>query len=274
MTRVSSLSRAPGQRARAVGHRGDDQGAIGQALGAGDANRCGRRRSAPGFDRDFGGVRRHGSVITLRGKVGPASGEAAASRRRSSSGVRPTTRNRFCREVSPERRAICDGRQPRLSASTAPMAALALPFSGGAVTATRSAPRSLAEDGISPGPGLGVHGERSFPGHGPSARSCLDPFEQRGAHPHQGRPFLDRGLEIAGHAHRQLGERQARSLPQRVARSGGGERTTAGPSRRPCPSPPSSSARRSGCSGTRRSPRRRRGSAPATSRAWSPRPRC
>ena len=78
------------------------------------------------------------------------------------------------------------------------MAAFAFPFLGrrghrDAEGARHARPGS----GVSPGPGLGVDREDRPLGVRTSGRSWLDPFEQRGADPHERRPFLDRGLEIA-----------------------------------------------------------------------------
>ena len=57
----------------------------------------------------------------------------------SSRGI-PWIRNHLSRDVSPESSPTCDDRHCSASASTSWIAALALPFSGAAETATRSAP--------------------------------------------------------------------------------------------------------------------------------------
>ena len=97
----------------------------------------------------------------------------------------------------------------QLSASSASMAALALPFSGGRGHRDAKGPGPLAEDAVPPGAGLGVDRDDRALGVGRQARSCLDPLEQGGADPDERGPFLDRDLEVARHPHRELGQRQA-----------------------------------------------------------------
>ncbi len=83
---------------------------------------------------------RHGSRAGSDDRLQCVGESSGASRCRSASGSIPWIRNRFCRAAAPQRRRTWAGLQPSASASTAWMAAFALPFSAGAETATRSAP--------------------------------------------------------------------------------------------------------------------------------------
>ena len=71
--------------------------------------------------------------------------------------VAPTIKKRFCGEVSPAISSIADFGTPSALLSTAMIARFALPFSGAAVTAMRSAPCALAEDRVSPRRGVSPH---------------------------------------------------------------------------------------------------------------------
>ena len=140
------------------------------------------------------------------------------------------------------------------------MAALALPFSGAAVTPTRRAPARSPRTPFLRALGWARTGEDGPPVVGGQVDHPAAPSNRAEPTRTQRRPLLDRGLEVARHPHRQLGQGQAGRGPEPVAKLAEPGEGRAGPPRRSSRSRRSSSGRRPGCAGRRRWPRRRRGS--------------
>ena len=117
----------------------------------------------------------------------------------------------------PDSSSTCDRFSPSHSRSTSTSASFARPSSGGAVTATFSAPACSPEHRLLPRSGW-ARTASSAPsacgGHGDHAFSS--PVEQRRPDPDERRPFLDRDLEVVAHPHRQVRQRQPG--PSRAAR--------------------------------------------------------
>src|SRR2546425_67011 len=93
----------------------------------GDGRRDGERRQSPGHQR-------RGDQRPLHHR--PPS--VVSRRARSWSGLRPATLTSLSRPFSPRTTVTAEGRRPSAAASRAPTAALARPFTGGAVTRTLS----------------------------------------------------------------------------------------------------------------------------------------
>ncbi len=152
------------------------------------------------------------------------------------------------------------------TASTDWIAALALPFSGGAVTATRSAPaRSpMIPSRFAPGGPAPARRCRRRAGsggnHGSTPSKSAEPTRSRVA---PSSMAVSKSFDIPID---KLHERQVRLSPQPVAQLASA-RTILGRSRRWCPARPSSSSRQSGSLGRRRSTRLRSGSVLASSHA-------
>src|SRR6476620_6272246 len=132
----------------------------------------------------------------------------------------PRIRKTLLRLVMPLTSSICDRFNPRLSRSNLISAALARPSSGGAVTATLSAP--ACSPTIAFFLALGWARTASV---APSACgvTVMDTLAQSLEHcrpdAHQRCPFLNRYLEVAAHSHRQVDQFQSRTCAQVVAQS-------------------------------------------------------
>ena len=218
-----------GQDARPVGHRGDDQRPVGQALRA-------RARGRPPEAADPSRVRSaslpdsHWSLVVCSCRASilvprllvlteyrdnDLAHTTLEMRFRSSSVSIPRMRNRFCREAAPEISDTCAALQPRFSASTDLDGRVGLPFVRRGRHGDPERPGALAEDGVALRARVGPRPAGSRPRRAERSRSWLDPLEQSRADPDQRRPLLDGRLEIIRHPHRS----SSRGKPVRCRRS-------------------------------------------------------
>ena len=206
-----------GQDARPVGHRGDDQRAVGQALRAGDADDRPGRRTRPGLNLISAGSC-SGIGFIPEHLIRDGCQKRVVRRSPSSSGRDSAMRNRFCRDVAPEISATCAALQPRsLGEHRSGSPRWPFPCPGGAVTATRRAPARSPRTALRCAPGWATTGRiapsacRTIADHGSTPSNSAEPTRT------QRRPLLDGRLEVVRHPHRQLVQGQARPPSQRLA---------------------------------------------------------
>ena len=134
------------------------------------------------------------------GVEGSESGMSAANRSLRSPGSIPSTRNRFCREVAPEIRLTWPGLQVKGLGQQRLDRLVGLSLSGGAVTATRSAPArspriALRSLPVEPAPARPPRRDEQ------KRRSRLEPFEDCRADANERCSFENGGLEVTRHPH-------------------------------------------------------------------------
>ena len=158
ITWVSSLSRAPVSVLGPSASAATIKARFVRLFEPGDPDPSGRGGARPGREGDLG--------ADSRASEGPEGGYQEVGRAmrnsspaRTASGSRSRTRNRLSRAVSPERSTRPDARQPRASARTPAIAALAFPFSGSDGHADPQRPGPLAQHTVLAGVRLGPDGQ-------------------------------------------------------------------------------------------------------------------